>query len=73
MCVQFECAQNDEKENLGDLQRKTVNLKKKRLIITLELKFDIIDQYEQGYSNLKIEQDVGMTDFFFAFLYFSFL
>jgi hypothetical protein len=35
---------------------------KKRPVITLEQKFDMIERHERGHSNSEIGQDVGMPD-----------
>jgi hypothetical protein len=34
--------------------------KKKRIVITLEQKCDVIEQHERGHSNSEIGRDVGM-------------
>ncbi|XP_051842461.1 uncharacterized protein LOC127554692 [Antechinus flavipes] len=40
----------------------TANTKKKRLVITLEQKFDVIERHERGHSNSKIGRDIGMPE-----------
>jgi hypothetical protein len=42
--------------------KNTVNPEKKRLIITLEQKFDVIERHVCGHSNSKLERDVGMPE-----------
>jgi hypothetical protein len=44
------------------LQIKTLRAQKEGLVITLEQKFDVIEQHEHGHSNFEIGQDVGMPD-----------
>lgn len=41
---------------------RTVSEEKKRLVITLEKKFDVIERHEHGHSNSKIGQDVGLPE-----------
>uniref|UniRef100_A0A5F8GLC9 Tigger transposable element-derived protein 1-like n=1 Tax=Monodelphis domestica TaxID=13616 RepID=A0A5F8GLC9_MONDO len=40
----------------------TASVKKKRLVITLEQKCDVIERHERGHSNSKIGRDVGMPE-----------
>ncbi|XP_043835158.1 tigger transposable element-derived protein 1-like [Dromiciops gliroides] len=40
----------------------TATVKKKRLVITLEQKCDVIERHERGHSNSKIGRDVGMPE-----------
>lgn len=41
---------------------KTVRVKKKRLFIILEQKFDVIEQHKYAQSNATIGGDVGMCE-----------
>ncbi|XP_044522035.1 uncharacterized protein LOC123238854 [Gracilinanus agilis] len=50
----------DKRKNTSD--GNTANTKKKRLVITLEQKFDVIERHERGHSNSKIGRDIGMPE-----------
>jgi hypothetical protein len=39
--------------------KNTMSTKKKRIIITLQQKFDMIEQHERGHGNSKLGQYVG--------------
>lgn len=40
----------------------SIDSKKKKFVITLEQKFDVIEQHELGHTNTKIAQSVGMPE-----------